>query len=134
MPVPSADSLLEEGTVLVIQSCIEPLQVLNEGREIGAKLDWLRENLSPSPLEVIVVDGGSNDHTVAVAEQAGGIRVLSSARSRARQMNAGARAAKGAKPHRSSTLCADAIDLRRLSAISSYTLNRERKVEDGTAT
>mmetsp|Transcript_16804 Transcript_16804/g.50198 ORF Transcript_16804/g.50198 Transcript_16804/m.50198 type:complete len:415 (-) Transcript_16804:508-1752(-) len=69
--------------------------VLNEGREIGAKLDWLRENLSPSPLEVIVVDGGSNDHTVAVAEQAGGIRVLSSARSRARQMNAGARAAKG---------------------------------------
>jgi rSAM/selenodomain-associated transferase 2 len=46
-------------------------------------------------VEVIVADGGSNDRTVAVA-LAHGALVVSSPRGRARQMNAGATAARGA--------------------------------------
>jgi rSAM/selenodomain-associated transferase 2 len=44
--------------------------------------------------EVIVADGGSRDDTVAIA-QACGFRVVSSARGRGQQMNAGAREAAG---------------------------------------
>ena len=44
--------------------------------------------------EVVVVDGGSRDDTVALA-RAQGARVLAAARGRARQMNAGAAAAVG---------------------------------------
>ena len=44
--------------------------------------------------ELIVVDGGSGDETVAIA-RAEGMRVLEAARGRGRQMNAGARAASG---------------------------------------
>jgi rSAM/selenodomain-associated transferase 2 len=49
--------------------------------------------------EVIVVDGGSNDGTVRVAEQfalsSPNVRLVRSAKGRGRQMNAGARAAQG---------------------------------------
>jgi rSAM/selenodomain-associated transferase 2 len=44
--------------------------------------------------EVIVVDGGSSDSTCAIAREAGA-RVLAAPRGRARQMNAGAAAARG---------------------------------------
>jgi rSAM/selenodomain-associated transferase 2 len=67
--------------------------VLNEAAGIRAALEAL------SPLrsrghEVIVVDGGSNDRSVELAE---GLcdRVLSAPRGRAAQMNAGARVATG---------------------------------------
>ena len=45
--------------------------------------------------EVLVVDGGSRDETAAVVAGRSGARLLASARGRARQMNAGARAAAG---------------------------------------
>jgi rSAM/selenodomain-associated transferase 2 len=45
--------------------------------------------------EVIVVDGGSRDGTADVARRTPGVRLLTSAPGRARQMNAGARAATG---------------------------------------
>jgi rSAM/selenodomain-associated transferase 2 len=45
--------------------------------------------------EVIVVDGASADDTAAVARRHPGVRCLDSERGRARQMNAGARAARG---------------------------------------
>ena len=45
--------------------------------------------------EVIVVDGGSRDETAAVVAGRAGVRLVESARGRARQMNAGARAAGG---------------------------------------
>jgi rSAM/selenodomain-associated transferase 2 len=44
--------------------------------------------------EIIVSDGGSSDSTCAVA-RAGGARVVTGPRGRARQLNAGARAAQG---------------------------------------
>ena len=45
--------------------------------------------------EVLVVDGGSRDGTAAVVAGRPGARLLAGARGRARQMNAGARAAAG---------------------------------------
>jgi len=44
---------------------------------------------------VILVDGGSDDATIQVAVRFSGVRLLTSPRGRARQMNAGARAARG---------------------------------------
>ena len=67
------------------------IPVLNE----EAILDRTLENISRQEGlgEVIVVDGGSDDRTAAVA--AGHARVIRAARGRARQMNAGARVARG---------------------------------------
>src|SRR5262249_42864127 len=45
--------------------------------------------------EVIVVDGGRDDRTAAVASGTDGVRYMQAERGRARQMNAGARAARG---------------------------------------
>ncbi len=66
---------------------------LNEAREIGTALAALA-GLRARGHEVIVADGGSGDGTVGLAA---GLcdRVLAGPRGRARQMNAGARAASG---------------------------------------
>jgi glycosyltransferase involved in cell wall biosynthesis len=49
--------------------------------------------LDPAPDEIVAVDGGSTDETVALAQQAGW-RVISAERGRARQINAGVEAAQ----------------------------------------
>jgi len=62
-----------------------------------AALPTLIEHLQPyrqRGCEVILVDGGSEDGSAALASGAG-FRVIDAPRSRARQMNAGARAAQG---------------------------------------
>ncbi|MGA9382373.1 MAG: TIGR04283 family arsenosugar biosynthesis glycosyltransferase [Phormidium sp.] len=67
------------------------IPVLNEANAIKNVL----LNLKSYPeLEVIVVDGGSEDETVAIAESFG-YKVLSSPRGRAIQMNAGAAISTG---------------------------------------
>lgn len=62
------------------------IPVLNEERVLGQTLRRLQ---SASQLEIIVVDGGSSDGSLGVAA-AHGAGTLSTARGRARQMNAGA--------------------------------------------
>jgi rSAM/selenodomain-associated transferase 2 len=71
------------------QSIVVP--ALDEAGQIAAALASAR---GPRVAEVIVVDGGSADDTVAIA-RATGAAVLAAGRGRARQMNAGAAAALG---------------------------------------
>lgn len=66
--------------------------MLNEERAIEATLEALRRGAADA--EIIVVDGGSSDRSVALA-RARCDRVIVSARGRARQMNVGASAAAG---------------------------------------
>jgi rSAM/selenodomain-associated transferase 2 len=71
-------------------SVIVPM--LNEAANIQATLDAIRSGAPEA--EIIAVDGGSDDATVALARTAADT-VLTSAKGRARQMNAGAAAASG---------------------------------------
>ncbi|MBE9171657.1 TIGR04283 family arsenosugar biosynthesis glycosyltransferase [Cyanobium sp. LEGE 06143] len=71
------------------------IPTLNEAACLAATLERLQA-LDPPAWEVLVVDGGSQDHTTAIAASAG-VRVLQSpATGRAVQMNEGARQASGA--------------------------------------
>ena len=67
------------------------IPTLNEELTIAAALQSV---LRLEPDEILVVDGGSLDSTRAMAASMG-VRVFSSARGRARQMNAGAQLARG---------------------------------------
>jgi rSAM/selenodomain-associated transferase 2 len=70
------------------------MPVLNEETVLAAQLPALQHHLLPDQrAELIVVDGGSADRTAAIAAPFG--RVISAPRGRARQMNAGASAARG---------------------------------------
>lgn len=69
------------------------MPVLNESRVLAATLVNVREQRGR--FEVIVVDGGSADGSVAIAWRCDGVRVLSAPRGRGAQMNAGARLARG---------------------------------------
>lgn len=69
------------------------IPVLNEAVAIGATLRALQV-LQSRGHEMIVVDGGSEDETVAIARK-NADRVIQAPRGRARQMNAGAAAATG---------------------------------------
>lgn len=65
---------------------------LNEASQIGNTLSVL--HALEGQKEIIVVDGGSEDQTVALATAAG-VKVLESARGRGTQQHAGALAARG---------------------------------------
>ena len=68
------------------------IPVLNEAKIIQSILNELQQH---SQVEIIVVDGGSQDNTVAVARQVG-VKVISLLhKGRAAQMNAGANIARG---------------------------------------
>ena len=68
--------------------------MLNERAQLPELLTHLRTFAAESA-EIVLVDGGSEDDSVAYA-RAAGFLVLNSARGRARQMNAGADVASGA--------------------------------------
>jgi rSAM/selenodomain-associated transferase 2 len=65
--------------------------VLDEEKTIATMLDAL---IALAPHEIIVVDGGSTDRTAEICQQFD-VKVMVSARGRARQMNSGAKAASG---------------------------------------
>jgi uncharacterized protein len=69
------------------------MPVLDEARRLEAVLRRLVG--LPGVDEVLVVDGGSSDVTRVVAQGVAGVRLLEAPRGRARQMNAGAAAARG---------------------------------------
>jgi rSAM/selenodomain-associated transferase 2 len=66
--------------------------MLNEERAIGAALDAIRAGAPAA--EIIVVDGGSSDRSIEIANTRGA-QILTAVRGRARQMNAGAAIAHG---------------------------------------
>ncbi|MGI9341714.1 MAG: TIGR04283 family arsenosugar biosynthesis glycosyltransferase [Gammaproteobacteria bacterium] len=69
------------------------IPALNEATALPATLESLRQQAGA--FETIVVDGGSSDETIAVAERFGDVSVISAPRGRAVQMNAGADIAAG---------------------------------------
>ena len=68
------------------------IPALDEEASLGATLDALAG--LHVPVEVIVVDGGSQDHTLALARSRG-VMAFGAGRGRGVQMHAGARAARG---------------------------------------
>jgi rSAM/selenodomain-associated transferase 2 len=69
------------------------MPVLNEEAVLEDQLIHLTRQCAHRHCELIIVDGGSNDRTAAIAERYG--KVIYAPRGRAAQMNAGAAAAKG---------------------------------------
>lgn len=69
------------------------LPVLDEQARLGTRLREL--GVMEGIDEVVVVDGGSRDDSVAIASSFPGVRVLRAERGRASQMNAGAAVARG---------------------------------------
>jgi rSAM/selenodomain-associated transferase 2 len=69
------------------------IPVLNEEQRIGERLGELGRMAGVA--EVIVVDGGSSDRTAEISRGFPGVRLVSAARGRGSQMNAGARVASG---------------------------------------
>jgi len=69
------------------------IPALNEADRIGGALAALAP-LRAGGVEVVVVDGGSSDATVQIAQPSAD-RIVTAARGRARQMNAGAAVARG---------------------------------------
>ncbi len=71
------------------------IPVLNEEAHIGELIAYLTANSSVNTIaEILVVDGGSTDNTIFIAENIGAI-VLHSEKGRAKQMNFGAEKATG---------------------------------------
>src|SRR2546426_909615 len=83
-----ADKLARQGVNVLPMSVIIP--ALNEAAGIAGCLQSLR---SQRPHQILVVDGGSSDGTVAAAQTAD--EVLTTPPGRACQMNAGAARATG---------------------------------------
>ncbi len=87
------------------------MPVLNEEAVLEQQLCQLARVCAPYNCEVLIVDGGSTDQTVAIAQRFG--QVISSPRGRATQMNRGAAVATGdifIFLHADSTLPDDAFE------------------------
>lgn len=69
------------------------MPVLNEEAVLEYHLDNLVRQISDYECELLIVDGGSTDRTIEIAQRFG--KVISSRRGRATQMNSGAEIAKG---------------------------------------
>lgn len=70
------------------------IPTLNESSCLQRTLDSLAL-LNPPAKEILIVDGGSQDNTIAIARKAGIPAIISSQAGRSQQMNLGAKVAKG---------------------------------------
>ncbi len=71
------------------------IPVLNEEKSIATVLGFLKENSNPANIkEILVIDGGSSDTTVAIANNLS-TRVIHAPKGRSKQMNFGAKMALG---------------------------------------
>jgi len=71
------------------------IPVLNEENHIGLLISYLEGNSAPKNIkEILVIDGGSSDNSVAVLKEYE-VNILHSEKGRAKQMNLGAKKAKG---------------------------------------
>ena len=70
------------------------IPTLNEADGLAKTLHNLTR-LNPAPKEILLVDGGSQDNTLEIAKKAGVTILSSSQAGRSRQMNLGAKAARG---------------------------------------
>jgi rSAM/selenodomain-associated transferase 2 len=70
------------------------IPVFNEAENIGKLVKYLKRFGKDTLMEIIVVDGGSSDHTMSTAYDAGAKSVISPEKGRAAQMNYGASLAK----------------------------------------
>lgn len=84
--LPLANQVLTGGSSLSVI-----LPTLNEAANLEKLLERLKK---ANPHEIIIADGGSQDRTVEIAKKAG-VRVISSEKGRAAQMNAAAAIATG---------------------------------------
>jgi rSAM/selenodomain-associated transferase 2 len=71
------------------------IPTLNEAKNIGQLVQYLKRHATNALLEIIVVDSQSPDNTEGVARYAGARVLTTEKRGRAVQMNLGAKAAKG---------------------------------------
>ena len=71
------------------------IPVLNEAAIIKQTLSELQQHSGSAGSEIIVVDGGSQDNTVAIAQQTVAKVMIVTGQGRAAQMNAGAKIAQG---------------------------------------
>lgn len=104
-------------------SIIVPM--LNETNHLARCITQLQA-LIPQPLEVIFVDGGSEDNSYQMA-QSSGYMTLRSARGRAQQQNAGADLAKGRILlflHADTVLPINAVSILESSLINAYIWGR----------
>jgi len=69
------------------------IPVLNEASLIGACIEAVKQ--SDGDCEIIVVDGGSSDRTIEIAESSQGVKVVTTQKGRGLQMNAGVLHATG---------------------------------------
>jgi len=70
------------------------IPVLRETQPLDSLIDHLLEIADGSPVEIILVDGSPDEESIKAVSR-GGVILLASQAGRARQMNAGAAAAKG---------------------------------------
>jgi rSAM/selenodomain-associated transferase 2 len=71
------------------------IPVLNEEQYIVKILTYLKANSNPAFIEeILVIDGGSTDNTVTLALNEG-VNVIHASKGRAKQLNTGAKIAKG---------------------------------------
>lgn len=71
------------------------IPTFNEAANIGQLVTFLRQHAPSEGCEIIVVDGGSTDNTLALAKRAGARAVRSPHKGRAAQMNHGAQLSAG---------------------------------------